>query len=413
LDKDLDGIIEQNDIQIKAPFTKINDEILIVETSNNKYESFIKKFNFVKKNNHKDLICDYFGICGGCKLQHFQSEEYIAIKKNMLIESLKIANIPYNQEINFLHKLENFSQIRRKVEFSVIGKNIGFKQYKSNDVVAIKFCPLLTNLINNTLDIISTILLNSSNLLDIYEIAIVDINGKLDILLSSKKNINKDIIKALNLLVMQEFVSKISWFSAKTSKIEPLIIKEDILLNYGENKVVYHSGDFVQASLWAEQTMQNLIKKYVSDLNLDRVLDLFCGYGGYSFKILDCNPNVSQIKAVDLSLNAIKGINNLNHPKIKAVILDIFKNPILNQELNLYNLIVINPPRAGALSQIRQIASSNCAYLILVYCSLSSLSRDLSILCRDGNYEVLEINIIDQFIFTKHLEIMVFLKKIS
>jgi 23S rRNA (uracil1939-C5)-methyltransferase len=89
---------------------------------------------------------------------------------------------------------------------------------------------------------------------------------------------------------------------------------------------------------------------------------------------------------------------------------DLFRRPLLTPELNAFDAVVIDPPRAGAEAQARQIAASKVPLVVSVSCDAATFARDAAILIGSG-YQLERIVPVDQFKYSPHLEVVGILRK--
>ena len=90
---------------------------------------------------------------------------------------------------------------------------------------------------------------------------------------------------------------------------------------------------------------------------------------------------------------------------ITAEARDLFDNPLVPEELNLYDTVVIDPPRAGAENQVKNLAKSKVKRIVSVACDAQTFARDAAILVK-GGYKLGAITPVDQFKFSAHVEIV-------
>jgi 23S rRNA (uracil1939-C5)-methyltransferase len=83
---------------------------------------------------------------------------------------------------------------------------------------------------------------------------------------------------------------------------------------------------------------------------------------------------------------------------------DLFRRPLLKHELDAFDGVVIDPPRAGARSQVEQLATSKVQRIASVSCNPATFARDARILV-DGGYQLKVVRPIDQFLWTPHIEL--------
>jgi 23S rRNA (uracil1939-C5)-methyltransferase len=84
---------------------------------------------------------------------------------------------------------------------------------------------------------------------------------------------------------------------------------------------------------------------------------------------------------------------------------DLFHAPLGPKELQAYDAVVFDPPRAGAAAQAEALAQSAVPRLVAVSCNPGTLARDLRILV-DGGYRIARVTPVDQFLFSPHVELV-------
>jgi 23S rRNA (uracil1939-C5)-methyltransferase len=80
------------------------------------------------------------------------------------------------------------------------------------------------------------------------------------------------------------------------------------------------------------------------------------------------------------------------------------------KELEPYDAVVFDPPRAGAAAQAMMLAKSEVPRLVAVSCDAGTLARDLRILV-DGGYRIARVVPLDQFLFSPHVEVVAHLDR--
>src|ERR1700682_2903746 len=88
-------------------------------------------------------ICQYFGVCGGCALQHWQQESYRAWKRDLAVAALEHEGI----EAPVSDLIDAHGEGRRRAVLHARrtreGVVVGFTARRSHAVVAIDRCPVL------------------------------------------------------------------------------------------------------------------------------------------------------------------------------------------------------------------------------------------------------------------------------
>jgi len=159
---------------------------------------------------------------------------------------------------------------------------------------------------------------------------------------------------------------------------------------------------FLQASAEAERAMIDLAIAAVGKAKA--VADLFCGVGTFALplarkaRVLAIDSDAAALGALD---SAARNTNGLK--PIETRTRDLMREPLSRKELEGFDAVVFDPPRAGAEAQAVMLAKSAVAKVVAVSCEPSTLARDAVILL-DGGYDLVELTPIDQFLYSHHLE---------
>ena len=78
---------------------------------------------------------------------------------------------------------------------------------------------------------------------------------------------------------------------------------------------------------------------------------------------------------------------------------------MLSAELKNVDVVLFDPPRAGALEQSGEIARSKAACVIAVSCNPTTFARDARVLA-DGGFKLERVHSIDQFLWSPHVELV-------
>ena len=84
---------------------------------------------------------------------------------------------------------------------------------------------------------------------------------------------------------------------------------------------------------------------------------------------------------------------------------DLFRRPLMPQELRDYDVVVFDPPRQGAQAQVTQLAASKIPTVVAVSCNVTTFARDAKILI-EGGYKIEGVTPVDQFRHTPHVELV-------
>jgi len=353
--------------------------------------------------------CKYFSICGGCLLQHLENSFYIEFKQKNIKESLARSGISVDKEVGFL---DIGKEERRRIYLHVDKKNnLGLYKENSNDLVAIDSCLVVTNKINSVISKLQNLLKLIPHGL-IKDISICEFDNIIDIVLKLRNGVNITPLKSLLVEFSRENRVNISYKNNK--EIIDVNICRIPQLMIGEALIDVSSEIFMQATKKGQDAIISIILDFIKTHNITKVVDLFSGVGTYSFAMSKIK-NITHITAIE-AISTMVDIIESNSKKVKlgnkvvAKIKDLHSNPIKLDELNIYDLAIVNPPRNGAKAQIKQLIKSNIKNVIMVSCSANSFVQDSKILVENG-FKIENITLIDQFYYTSHIELVAIFTK--
>jgi 23S rRNA (uracil1939-C5)-methyltransferase len=183
---------------------------------------------------------------------------------------------------------------------------------------------------------------------------------------------------------------------------EMLFLSQMPRLTMGKGDVELPIGSFLQATTQAEQVLADYVTDAVGKAK--SVADLFCGVGPFALRLAEkstvfaADSDKPAVAALDKAVRYAKGLK-----AVTARTRDLFREPLTRFELN-YDAVVLDPPRAGAEAQVREIAASKIARVVMVACDAKSFARDAATLVKSG-FSMSNLWAVDQFAWTNHIEI--------
>ena len=175
-------------------------------------------------------------------------------------------------------------------------------------------------------------------------------------------------------------------------------------VRFGGASVVLPPGGFLQAVARAEDVMAEVACEAFA--GADRVADLFCGAGAFTFhlaktaSVLALDAEVAAIAALQGGRAATPGLK-----AIEAAARDLFRRPLLASEMKRLDGVLFDPPRAGALEQARELAKSTVSTVVGVSCNPQSFARDAAVLIAAG-FTLERVTPVDQFLWSPHIELI-------
>ncbi len=344
-------------------------------------------------------FCQHFGTCGGCAIQHWQAEPYRAWKRGLVMESLAQAGI--DCEVDSLIDAHGLGR-RRATLHARMGTHevlkVGFSAAYSHDIVPIDRCPILDPGLSGALDAawaIAEALKPRGKPLDIQ---ITATRGGLDVDVRGSGPLPSSMIATLSRVAEAHRLARL------TRHGELVLMRAQPTIAIGSATVVLPPGSFLQATVAGEEALAALVLDHCT--RAKRIADLFCGVGPFALRL----AAKSKVMAYDSDTGSVSALQKAaaSTPGLKPVrceTRDLFRRPLVPQELNEFEAVVFDPPRQGAQAQAQALAASRIPVVIAVSCNVATFARDARILI-DGGYKIENVTPIDQFRHTPHVELV-------
>jgi 23S rRNA (uracil1939-C5)-methyltransferase len=347
-------------------------------------------------------VCQYFGSCGGCALQHMAAGSYLTGKRQQVVAALASRGLEAPVEEARLVPLAS----RRRAAFTLgrtaRGVALGYRGARSHDIVDIAACPVLSPGIAGRLPKLKTALAPLLGGKREARITVTETGQGLDLVVEG--------IRPSPSLFAKLAAAGTSLGAARiTVDGESVILAGEPTMTLSGAKVRLPPGAFLQASRDAEAVLVGLVKEGVG--RAKRVADLFAGIGTFTFA-LAASAEVDAFEQDEAAIAAL-GQAARATPKLKPVrafARDLFRVPLTSRELARYDAVVLDPPRAGAKAQAEALAASKVGTIVMVSCNPGTCARDLRVLV-DGGYRITRVVPVDQFLFSPHIELVAELEK--
>lgn len=333
-------------------------------------------------------ISPYFGACGGCSLQHLNRTTYAAFKRELVVNALAHANVMAD-----VAELVDATGIgRRRATLHVRKTGAGYMRARSHEVLDIDACPILVPVLSKHAPRIARAL---QPLAGDSDVSFTATDTGLDLSVKSERKLKP--------VQLAEF--------ARTHKLARLIFNGDPVfmarppaIKMGKALVEIPPASFLQATEAAEATLARLVIEGIGKAKT--VADLFCGVGPFALRLAE----QSRVFAADSDRPAIAALTKaFNHVQglkpIESKVRDLFRDPLAPIELNPFDAVVFDPPRAGAEEQAKELARSKVKTVVSVSCEPKTFARDAAILIA-GGYRLESVTPVDQFAWSTHVEVV-------
>ncbi|MFM5916191.1 MAG: class I SAM-dependent RNA methyltransferase [Novosphingobium sp.] len=166
--------------------------------------------------------------------------------------------------------------------------------------------------------------------------------------------------------------------------------------------VPFPPGSFLQATLDGEEALVGAACDWLAGAGA--VADLFSGLGTFAFALARQGSKVLAAEAAREAHLACKAAAARAGLPVHPLHRDLFRSPLLAEELNRFAAVVLDPPRAGAREQVERIADSTVGTVVYISCNPSSWARDARVLVEAG-YRLKEVRPVGQFRWSTHVEL--------
>lgn len=349
-------------------------------------------------------VCEYYARCGGCALQHVDDVFYAHWKRARVTEVLAKRGF---SDVPVLDPVLIEAGTRRRTTYTVHrrgkGLDLGFNARASHDIVSIERCPLLVaelNALNGPLGELMRAVLDDGAR---ARVLLTACDNGADVLIEADQSPTLAAREAIAAFAGRAHVARVSW-KELDFPAEPVAQVRVPKIDISGVLVELPMGAFLQASLEGERAILAQVLAGVGDAA--RIADLYCGVGSFTLPL----ARQAIVRAVDSleapvrALERAAGRTNLGG-RVLAEVRDLDRQPLETAELNKFDALVFDPPRAGAAAQAAQIAQCDVPKVVAVSCNPATFARDARILV-DGGYRLLDVLPVDQFTFSAHVELV-------
>ena len=354
--------------------------------------------------NRVEPPCRHFGTCGGCQLQHMAMPDYLAWKRNKVVQALKSQRL--EPEVQDIIPCEPHS--RRRVTFALrkveAGMLLGYNRHLSHEIVDIMECPISVPPIVEALESLRAVARLSCSTNKPFRMTVTATASGLDVALLESGKLDDAARKTIADFALANRFARVS--------VDGEVIVEPTKpqVSMGESVVTVPPGGFLQAVASAEDAMARLVLDHVGKAK--RVADLFAGSGAFSLRLAARSEvhavegDAAPLAALDRAFRFTPGLKRVTTEKR-----DLFERPLTTKELDKFDAVVFDPPRAGAEFLCKQLAKSQVPKVAAVSCNPLTLARDLAILTA-GGYRITSVTPVDQFLWSSHVESVALLEKL-
>ncbi|MEZ5932579.1 MAG: 23S rRNA (uracil(1939)-C(5))-methyltransferase RlmD [Alphaproteobacteria bacterium] len=351
--------------------------------------------------------CRHFGQCGGCRLQHLPMASYRDWKRDQVIAALKSRAIE-GVDIRPLIDAEPGSRRRIRLAFQRAGDRVslGYRQRERQEIVDVGECPIALPAITALFEPLRHLLARIDMAEAGGEVAITAADSGLDLLVETRAEPTLADREGLAALAEREDLARIAWRPDARSEPEPIAARRAVSVQFGDVPAALPPGAFLQATEAAERAIIKAVAAAIGEAR--RVTDLFAGCGTIGLplarrghKVLAVEREPAMVQTLDAAARSA-GLA----ADVRTMIRDLDQTPLGSDELADTDAVVLDPPRAGAASQIAAIVQGRGPKtLAMVSCNPATFARDARALL-DAGYRLAWVQPIDAFLYAAEIELV-------
>ncbi len=348
--------------------------------------------------------CPHYNSCGGCALLH-ASEDFAATWKTDVIRQALRA---HGLSAQIRPIVTSPAQSRRRATLSARrgkkGALVGFHGRRSGVISAIEQCQLLVPELLATIPAVQALTLVGGSRKAELSVALTSSPAGVDVSVRNGKALTRELETNLAQVLHEFSLARLTWDG------EVIAMEAAPYQVFGGGRVTPPPGAFLQATREGEEALVSAVKESVGSAR--SVVDLFAGAGTFSLPLAQ-RADVHAVEGVGTMMKALdEGWRRATGLKsVTTETRDLFRQPLLPDELNRYEAIVIDPPRAGAEAQVAQIAKTEVGAVAMVSCNPVSFARDAQVLVASG-YALNWVQPVDQFRWSPHVELAACFSKV-
>lgn len=347
-------------------------------------------------------VCPFFEQCGGCALQHLSNDLYQRFKLRYF-KGL----FPAEWSVAFDDSVFIPFKSRRRATFALLWngalRKLGFNAKQSDRIVEIKSCSVLVEPLEKLIEPLRRFVCDKTRSFPkkkgVGDVSVLMTETGADVLLTLPFEPDFDWRQSAAQFAAENGLARLSWRTSEREESEPLAVLHAPELSIGNFILKPPAGVFLQPSVQGQDALTQAVAEYVGKAG--KIMDLFCGAGTFSLPLLQ---KKRIIKGADNAQFALQALKEASAGRIETQERDLFKTPLYPDELDGFDCVIFDPPRAGAKAQCEQIAASTVEKVVAVSCNPVSFVRDAEILINAG-FALARVRPVDQFAFTPHLEL--------
>jgi 23S rRNA (uracil1939-C5)-methyltransferase len=335
---------------------------------------------------HQLPPCRHFPECGGCQLQHVDDAAYAVFLKDRIASSLAAQGLAAP---DILEPHLSPPRSRRRAALKAQGGALGFNAEASHRIVDMRECHVLRP------ELFALVAPLRRMLKGRAAIVMTLADQGVDLLLEGVKAEGLEATEAMIAFAQANRLARLALDDGygPQSLWEP----EPVTIALSGIPVALPIGAFLQATAEGEAALVAAMREAVGGAAL--VADLFAGLGTFALALS------AKVYAAEGARDAVLALKAAGVGRgVFADHRDLFRRPLDVAELNRFEAVILDPPRAGAKEQVPNLAACLVPRIAYISCNPNTFARDAKLLT-EGGYRLLWVRPVGQFRWSTHVEL--------
>lgn len=367
--------------------------------------------------------CEYFGVCGGCSMQHLDANAQVAMKQRVLEDNLgHIGKVTPDMMMRPIYGPTWGYRYRARLSVRNVVKKatvlVGFHEKKSRYVANMESCEILPPHVSAMLLPLRDLIASLSILEEVPQIELAIGEGQTALVLRIMAALSaEDEVK------LKSFADeyKVQWWlqtkGPETAEVfYPASSDLHYLLPEFGVKMPFKPTDFTQVNHHINRVLVDRALRLLDVQKDERIADLFCGLGNFTLPIATLAREVVGIEgSTSLTERALENaIANGLQGKTSFSTRNLFEVTAEDLvALGKFDRYLVDPPRDGAMALCQALIDLGKfaphlrpKRIVYVSCSPGTLARDAGMLVNLGGYRMTKAGVVNMFPHTSHVESM-------
>lgn len=359
--------------------------------------------------------CRWFGICGGCSMQHLDAPAQAATKQRVLEDALwHLARLRAEALYPAIHGTPWGYRYRARLSARLVPKKggvlVGFHERRSSYVADMTSCEVLPPHVSALLPRLREMIaaMSRPDRLPQIEVAVGDATTALVLR-------HLEPLTVADLSLLREFAGEhsIDWWlqPAGPDSVAPLegASAERLwyaLPEYGI-RLGFRPTDFTQVNFGINRVLVRRTMRLLDPQPGERIADMFCGLGNFTLPIASLGAH-----AVGVEGSRAQTLRAEQNARANALadrtgfrVANLFETtPESLAALGIFDKMLIDPPREGAAELVKSLGEHAPSRIVYVSCNPATLARDAAILVHEKGYRLRGAGVANMFPQTSHVE---------